>query len=233
MRKSIYFDRLMGLQDFEYRDFQRKLIPTVDPGTVIGVRTPSLRKLAKEIYRGKEYGEFLMDLPHCFYDENQLHTMIINEMDDFEETVCQVERFLPFVDNWATCDQLRPKAFKAAPEKLIEKNYIKKWLDSSHVYAKRYGMGCLMQYFLKDNFSPEYPHMIASVKSEEYYVNMMIAWYFATALAFRWNEALPYLTNGELSDWVAKKTIQKALESYRIDVEKKEILRSIRKRISI
>lgn len=228
MEKSIYYNRLSELQDLKYRDFQSKLIPTTPPETVIGVRTPEIRKLAKVIYKEDGYRQFLEDLPHSFYDENQLHAMIINQMGDFEEAVGEVERFLPFVDNWATCDLLKPKAFKRSHKGLVEQKYIKKWLDSSHEFTIRYGIGCLMNYFLKEDFSTEYLKMVASVKSEEYYVNMMIAWYFATALAFRWDETLPYIRGDELLPWVKRKTIQKAIESYRINAEQKKTLRIIR-----
>ncbi|MCI5698059.1 MAG: DNA alkylation repair protein [Clostridiales bacterium] len=231
IKKSIYYERLMELQDLKYRSFQSKLIPTVDLERVIGVRTPELRKLAKELYRDKEYGAFLGDLPHYFYDENQLHAMLINETDNFTEALRRVDIFLPFVDNWATCDQMRPKVFRESVSNGKFIKQIKKWLESGHEYTKRYGIGCLMQYFLDDNFSTEYIKMVAAVKSDEYYVKMMIAWYFATALAFRWDETLPYLTNGMLSDWVKRKAVQKAIESYRISREKKEILKGIRSTI--
>jgi 3-methyladenine DNA glycosylase AlkD len=213
-------------QDEKYRDFQVKLIPTVRPETMIGVRTPALRAYAKQLLRRPDVGAFLNALPHESFDENQLHAFLLSEIKDFDRCAAGVERFLPFVDNWATCDQLSPKAFKNKPQKLLP--YIRKWIGSEHVYTVRFAIGMLMQHFLDGNFSPEYPEMVAGARSEEYYVNMMRAWYFATALAKQYDSVIPYLEGNKLDTWTHNKTIQKSIESYRITDEQKEYLRTLK-----
>ena len=221
-------DRLFSLQDVKYRDFQGKLIPTVDPENVIGVRTPELRKLAKEYAKKEDIGDFLDELPHRFFDENQLHAFIISEFKDFDRAMAEAERFLPYVDNWATCDQMSPKVFKKNRKALLKN--IKKWLKSDKTYTVRFGVGMLMEHFLDEDFDPVYPEIVVTVESEEYYINMMIAWYFATALAKQYEAVLPFIEGNRLSAWTHNKTIQKAVESYRITQEQKEYLKTLKRR---
>lgn len=217
---------LFERQDIKYRDFQAKLMPTVDPEKMIGVRTPELRKLAKQLIKSGDAAEFTSELPHEYFDENQLHAFIISEMKDYEECIAEVNRFLPYVDNWATCDQLSPKVFKKHRAQLLGE--IKKWIKSEKTYTIRFGIGMLMQHYLDEDFKVEYPEMVAAVKSEEYYVNMMIAWYFATALAKQYEEILPFIENKVLDKWTHNKAIQKSVESYRITPEQKEYLKRLR-----
>ena len=219
--------QLFSLQDKKYRDFQVKLIPSVDPETVIGVRTPELRKLAKLLGKDERIGEFLNDLPHRYFDENQLHAFIISEIKDYDACMGAVCRFLPHVDNWATCDQMSPKVFKKhRPELLVR---IREWLNAEHSYTVRFALGMLMQHFLDEDFVPDFLEMAASVRSDEYYINMMIAWYFATALAKQWDSTLPLIKERRLDLWTHSKTIQKAVESNRIGEEQKTLLRGLRR----
>lgn len=220
-------DLLMELRDEEYANFHRKLIPNILPEKVIGVRTPALRKLAKQISRESFCRDFLKELPHSYYDENQLHGFIISEIKDFDACMEELEAFLPFIDNWATCDQTSPKIFKKRKEDLLP--YIPKWLDSEHTYTIRFGIGMLMQHFLDEDFLPEYLAMVSGIQSEEYYVNMEIAWYMATALAKQWDATIPYIEQGKMDVWVHNKTIQKARESYRITQEQKEYLKGLKR----
>lgn len=217
---------LFERQDIKYREFQAKLMPTVDPEKMIGVRTPELRKLAKQLIKSGDAAEFISELPHEYFDENQLHAFIISEMKDYGECIAEVNRFLPYVDNWATCDQLSPKVFKKHRADLLGE--IKKWIKSEKTYTIRFGIGMLMQHYLDEEFKPEYPEMVAAVKSDEYYVNMMIAWYFATALAKQYEEVLTFIENKVLDKWTHNKTIQKSVESYRITPEQKEYLKGLR-----
>jgi hypothetical protein len=219
-------DELFKLQDKKYGEFQTKLIPTASPDTFIGVRTPDLRNLAKRIVKENSYKDFLKELPHYYFDENQLHAFIISEIKDYDECLNYINEFLPYVDNWATCDQMSPKIFKKHPDKLI--GQIKKWMKTKETYTIRFGIGMLMQYYLDDNFKTEYLQMVSKIKSKEYYVNMMIAWYFATALAKQYEKTLPYIENKKLDTWTHNKTIQKAIESYRITLEQKEYLKSLK-----
>ena len=219
-------DEFFLLRDAGYRDFQIKLFPTVDPDTVIGVRTPQLRELAKRMIREGRADAFLAELPHEYFDENQLHAFILSEIKDFRVCLEGVKRFLPYVDNWATCDQLSPKVFAKHRGELIES--VLGWIDSDHTYTIRFGIGMLMQHYLGDAYDASYPEIVARIRSEEYYVNMMRAWYFATALVARWNEILPYIEGDKLDEWTRRKTIQKACESYRITPEQKELLRKLR-----
>ena len=218
--------RLFEMRDEAYGAFQVKLIPTASKDSFIGVRTPALRAFAKELYKSGEGEAFLQRLPHRYFDENQLHAFLISEEKDFDTCVKRVEAFLPYVDNWATCDQLSPKVFKKHRAELLP--YIKKWIAASHPYTIRFGIRMLMQHGLDDAFDPAYPALVANIRSEEYYVNMMIAWYFATALAKQYDAVLPYLEEKRLSPWVHSKAIQKALESYRISPEHKENLKQLR-----
>ena len=217
---------LFRMQDTQYRDFQAKLIPNVLPDGMIGVRTPDLRKFAKQLVKQGEADGFLRELPHRYFDENQLHAFILSELKDFDRCIGEVCRFLPYVDNWATCDQLSPKTFKKHRPELLE--YVQGWLASHETYTVRFAVGMLMQHFLDEDFDPAYPEAVAKIRSEEYYINMMIAWYFATALAKQYDAVIPYLKNRRLDDWTHNKTIQKAVESYRITEEQKAYLKSLR-----
>lgn len=221
-----YRKRLFALQDLAYRDFQAKLIPTVDPESVIGVRTPALRKLAKELFKEDAYRDFLAELPHTYYDENNLHAFMIEQLKDYEECLRQTEIFLPYIDNWATCDLFSPKVFASHKTELLER--IKVWMASGETYTVRYGIGMLMQFYLDADFKLEYAEMVASVESEEYYVKMMVSWYFATALAKQYESIVPFLEQKRLEDWTHNKAIQKARESRRITAEQKEYLKSLK-----
>ncbi|MCD7739306.1 MAG: DNA alkylation repair protein [Lachnospiraceae bacterium] len=218
--------RLFTLQDREYRDFQSALIPTVNQDSVIGVRTPVLRRYAKELAKREDIENFLADLPHFYFEENNLHFFIVEQTSDFEKCLDQVQAFLPYVDNWATCDQACPAVFKRCKGELLP--YIKEWVASDQTYTVRFGLGMLMRLFLDEDFSAEYLEMAAAVRSEEYYVNMMVAWYFATALAKQCDATLPYLVERRLPVWTHNKTIQKACESRRIRPEMKEYLRELK-----
>ena len=219
-------ETLFQLQDVKYRDFQSKLIPTAEADTVIGVRTPDLRKYAKKLIKREDIEGYLKSLPHRYFDENQLHAFIIIEIKDYDHCLEEVERFLPYVDNWATCDQMAPKVFAKRKEDLFER--IKVWISSGETYTVRFGIGMLMRHFLDEKFDLAYPEMVAGVRSEEYYVNMMIAWYFATALAKQYDAVLPYLEEKRLDVWTHNKTIQKSVESYRISPEHKKYLKSLK-----
>ena len=217
---------LFKLQDTEYRDFQSKLIPTVGVEYFIGVRTPELRKLAKTFAKRPDVDEFLQQLPHDYFDENQLHAFILSEMKDYEKCVEKLQIFLPYVNNWATCDQMSPKIFKKHKSELLP--IIDQWIASGETYTIRFGIGMLMEHFLDEDFDLAYPEKVASVRSEEYYVNMMIAWYFATALAKQYDAILPFIENKKLDKWCHNKAIQKSLESYRITTEQKKYLKSLK-----
>lgn len=213
-------------QDEKYRDFQAKLLPTVNSQSVIGVRTPILRAFAKNLYKENDFSDFLNDLPHKYFDENQLHAFLISEIKDFDFCIEELNKFLPFVDNWATCDQMSPKVFKKHKKELLEQ--IKIWILSEKTYTVRFAVGMLMQHFLDEDFSLEFPKMILKIRSEEYYVKMMVAWYFATALAKQYDAVLPFLENKSLEKWTHNKAIQKALESYRVSDEQKKYLRTLK-----
>lgn len=217
---------LFSYQDIKYRDFQINLIPNIESSTIIGVRTPVLRKLAKQIYLSNDYQDFLTQLPHSYFEENNIHAFIIEQIKDYDECMKLLNTFLPYVDNWATCDMMRPKVFKKNLDKLILDVY--QMLDRKDTYSIRFGIGMLMQYYLDEKFKEEYLVKVGSISSNEYYINMMISWYFATALAKQFSSTIKYLENHLLSTWVHNKTIQKAVESYRISSEKKEYLRSLR-----
>lgn len=217
---------LFQLQDKSYRDFQSKLIPTIPVGTIIGVRIPAIRKLAKEYGKDPESVEFLKQLPHTYYDENILHALLVAEITDYKVCVKEVERFLPYVDNWAVCDIFSPRVFRKNRDRLIDK--IKEWSASAHPYTCRFGMEMLMTHFLDEDFRVEYLEIPAAVHSEEYYVNMMIAWFYATALAKQWDATIGYIEDQRLDTWTHNKTIQKARESYRITPEQKEYLKTLK-----
>ena len=217
---------LLSMQDEKYRAFQVKLFPTVDPQTVIGVRTPDLRGYAKKLLKEEDVSAFLSDLPHRYFDENQLHAFILSELKDYGKCMEEVNRFLPYVDNWATCDQMSPKVFKKNRPQLLEQ--IRIWLKSDRTYTIRFAIGMLMEHYLEDAFDISYPEMVAGIRSDEYYVNMMIAWYFATALAKQYDAILPFIENRRLDVWTHNKAIQKAIESYRITPKQKEYLKGLK-----
>lgn len=217
---------LYSLRDEKYRDFQLKLIPTAAPDTFIGVRTPELRALAKKLVRQDSIVGFLKSLPHKYFDENQLHAFIISEIKDFDTCIKEVCRFLPFIDNWATCDQLSPKVFRKHKSELLV--YIKQWISSDKTYTVRFGTGMLLTHFLDDDFDARYLDMAAGIKSDEYYINMMTAWFFATALAKQYEAALPYIENRRLDAWTHNRAIQKATESYRVSEEHKQYLKKLK-----
>lgn len=219
-------EQLFALQDEKFRDFQAKLMPTVDKSLIIGVRTPALRQLAKKLYGTNDAAEFLEKVPHQYFDENQLHAFLISLITDFDSAITATENFLPYIDNWATCDQLHPKkAFAKNLSSLLKQ--IKIWIKSKETYTIRFGVEMLMAHFLDENFSPEQLKLVASVKSEEYYVNMMCAWYFATALAKQYDSTISYIEQKKLTPDVHAKTIRKAIESYRITDEQKKYLRTL------
>ena len=237
---------LFDQQDKKYREMQIRIVPSVDPESIIGVRTPILRKYAGELAKREDVGIFLEDLPHRYFDENQLHAFILSRSRDYEKCMAELERFLPYVDNWATCDQMSPKLFKKHRPELLER--IREWIRSDEAYTIRFGIGMLMEHFLDEDFSPEYPEMVAGVRpasdtnsqdglstsgsvqsgSEEYYIQMMIAWYFATALAKQYDVVLPYIEGQRLEPWTHNKAIQKSIESYRITPEHKDYLRTLK-----
>ena len=218
--------QLFALQDKTYQEFHSKLMPDTDKETVIGIRIPVLRKFAREFARRPEAREFLQQLPHQYYEENNLHMMLIIAEKDYEKCLAEVERFVPYIDNWATCDMPVPKCFAKHKQELLPK--VEEWIASEETYTIRYGIDLLMALYLDEDFRLEYLELAASVTSEEYYVKMVIAWYFATALAKQWDSTIPYIEQRRLSDWVHRKTIQKAVESYRITKEQKDYLRTLK-----
>lgn len=219
-------DELFKMQDIGYRDFNSKLIPTVKKEDMIGVRTPELRKYAKKLLKEEGVEDFLHSLPHKYFDENQLHAFIISEIKDFKLCIDELINFLPYLDNWATCDQLSPKIFKKYRNDLLP--HIYEWLKSDKTYTVRFGIGMLMEHFLDEDFKSEYPEMVAAVRSEEYYINMMTAWYFATALAKQYESILPFIEGNKLDTWTHNKTIQKAIESNRNSAEQKNYLKGLK-----
>ena len=220
--------RLFLLKDDGYAAFQAKLMPTVDPARIIGVRTPLLRQFAKELHKAGDNAAFLAALPHRYYEENNLHGFLLCEGKDYVETVRAVDAFLPFVDNWATCDSLSPKVFKKHRAEL--KADIDRWMASDKVYTVRFGIEMAMSHFLDEDFDPSFLEKAAALRFDEYYVKMMVAWYVATALAKQWDATLPLLTEGKLDDWTHNKSIQKAVESYRITDEQKAYLRTLKRK---
>ena len=221
IRKELFL-----MRDEPYAAFQTRLIPGIEQDQVIGVRTPELRKYAKQLVKKEIISAFLNDLPHRYFDENQLHAFIISEMNEYPRCMEETIRFLPYVDNWATCDQLSPKVFRNHRQELLEQ--IRIWIRSEKTYTIRFGIGMLMAHFLDEEFDPACPELVASVRSEEYYVNMMIAWYFATALAKQYDAVLPWLESRRMDRWTHNKTIQKAIESGRLPEDRKEYLRGLR-----
>lgn len=225
MKQNSIVNLLYTAADNVYKDFNSSLITTVDKKRFIGVRTPKLRAISHNIVKSGDWSDFIADLPHYFFEENQLHAFIISEIRDFDFVIAAVDKFLPYVDNWATCDQMSPKVFVKNSEKILP--YIKKWIKSKHVYTVRFGVLCLMRYFMNDKFDKKYMDIVAKIKSDEYYINMMRAWYFATAAVNHFDDVLSYLD--KLDDWTRGRTIQKAIESYRITPENKVKLKALRK----
>lgn len=217
-------EELFKFKDLKYKEFNQSLIPTVNPDTVIGVRTPVLRNFAKKVKDRAE--DFLNELPHVYYEENNLHAFIISLTENYDECVKRLNEFLPYIDNWATCDGIRPKPFKKNKQSLYAE--ICKWIRSKHIYTVRFAVLMLMTYYLDDDFSPEHLKLVAEIKSDEFYVKTMQAWYFATALAKRWDYAIEYLKDNRLPVWVHNKTIQKAVESYRITLDRKQYLKTLK-----
>ncbi len=220
-------ENLINFKDLGYKDFHSKLMPTVSKDKIIGVRIPILKKYAKEIYKLGDYNDFLRELPHNYYEENNLHAFIIAEIKDYNECINLTEKFLPYIDNWATCDTFLPKCFFKNKSDLL--NRIRVWINSNHVYTVRFAIKLLMSLFLDCDFKEEYLSLVASVKSEEYYVRMMIAWYFQTAISKKYDSAIVYLEKGILDAWTHNKAIQKSIESYRIKKEQKEYLKKLKK----
>lgn len=220
------YERLQTMGEPEYADFQAKLTPGIGREQFIGIRVPKLRKFAKEYYKEEETQEFLRKLPHSSYDENMLHGLLIEQIKDFELCIQAIDAFLPYVDNWAVCDIMSPKVLGKNKEALIL--HINRWIASPELYTCRFGIEMLMSYYLDESFKKDYLELPASVETEEYYLQMMIAWFFATALAKQWESTISYIENRRLSKWIHNKTIQKAIESRRITEEQKEYLRSLR-----
>ncbi|WP_034452709.1 DNA alkylation repair protein [Butyrivibrio sp. AE2032] len=220
------YEKLLEAKDDSYKEFQAKLVPNIDPATIIGVRTPQMRQIAKVIFTSGQMDDFLKELPHKYYEENLVHFFIISLIKDFDECIQAVETFLPYVDCWPVSDQATPKSFKKNHEKLFP--YIRKWIASDEVYTARFGIRMLMNEYLGDDFEEEYLELVASKKGDDYYLKMMVAWYFATALAKRYDESIKYIEDHRLDDWVHKKAIQKAIESFRVTDEHKEYLKSLR-----
>lgn len=221
-------DKLFEIQDTEYADFQCKLTPGVDRSLFIGVRVPAARALAKKLKDDPEVPAFLADVPHKYFDENMLHVLLLSQMKDYEACVEEVEKFLPYVDNWAVCDIMSPKIFAKNKDKLLPR--LKQWAKSKHLYTARFGVEMLMSFYLDDDFKPEYLEIPAAIKSDEYYMRMMNAWFYATALAKQWDATIVYLQENRLDAWTHNKTIQKARESYRITPEQKEYLKTLKRK---
>ena len=221
-------EELFALQDLKYKEFHKRLIPTIDEDTIIGVRIPALRALVKEFSATEEAAEFMKELPHPYYEENYVHAFLIEKIKGYDTCIRELDKFLPYVDNWATCDSMAPKVLKKHLPELMDK--IKEWLASDQIYTVRYGIGLLMKFYLDEAFEEKYLQMVADVQSEEYYINMMIAWYFATALAKHYEKALSYLEEQKLDVWTHNKTIQKAVESHRITPEQKAYLKTLKRK---
>ena len=220
------YDKLIEEKDDEYKKFQARLVPDIPPETIVGVRTPQMRRIAKEVFESEYRDEFLSDLPHKYYEENLIHFFVVALIKDFDDCVNAVEAFLPYIDCWPVSDQASPKSFKNNHQKLLP--YIKKWISSQHIYTARFGIRMLMNEYLGEDFKEEYLELVACKKGEEYYLKMMIAWFFATALAKRYDESVQYIENHRLDEWIHKKAIQKAVESNRVTDEHKEYLKSLR-----
>lgn len=219
--------KLFEMQDLQYKSFHSKLMPTVNPDKIIGIRVPQLRKFAKDFFKTPEAEEFIKKLPHQYYEEDNLHAFVIEQIKDYDETVYELNRFLPFVDNWATCDMMTPEAFKNNIDRLIVQ--IDKWIESNHIYEVRFAVNMLMKFYLEENFKEEYLRKVAEIESGEYYIKMVKAWYFATALAKQWDSAVRVIEENRLDVWTHNKTIQKSVESCRITQQQKEYLKGYRR----
>ena len=219
-------DRLTKEKDDKYKEFQSKLVPNIPKETILGIKTPKMREIAKEVFESEDKEIFLNELPHKYYEENLIHFFVISMIKDFDECIKRVEDFLPYVDCWPVSDQATPKVFKKNHNKLLP--YIKKWISSKHVYTARFGIRMLMNEYLGDDFKEEYLKWVSSKSGDDYYLKMMIAWFFATALAKQYNATIKYIENRYLDPWVHQKTIQKAIESYRVSEERKEYLRKLK-----
>lgn len=219
---------MFDLQDTTYQRFQQRLIPTVQSDLIIGVRTPAVRSLAKELFGTPEAEEFMQTLPHTFFEENNLHAFLIERIKDFDSAVNAIDRFLPYVDNWATCDSMSPKVLSKNIPALYKK--IQEWVESEKTYTIRFGIEMLLTFFLGEHFKSESLDLVSAIRSDEYYVNMMIAWYFATALAKQYDASLPFIEQRKLDAWTHNKTIQKAVESYRVPDEHKSYLRTLKRK---
>lgn len=217
---------LLSLQDLEYKNFHSKLMPTVNPEAIIGIRMPILRKYAKSLAKTADADEFLTILPHKYYEENNLHSLLIEPIKDYDKAISLTDEFLPYIDNWATCDLMSPKIFARHTDELFIK--INEWINSEQAYTVRYGIGMLMRYFLDEKFEENHLELASKIISNEYYINMMIAWYFATALAKQYSSAIKFIEQKKLTPWVHNKTIQKAIESFRVSPEHKAYLRTLR-----
>lgn len=227
MNQSDIISSFNAIKDEEYKAFNAKLLPTIDSDSIIGVRLPEVRKIAKDLIKDyRQVEEFMIALPHKYYEENLLHSALIALIKDYDLCMQEIEKFLPYVDNWAVCDCMSPKVFAKNTDKLLRK--IKNWIASKEVYTCRYGIGMLMRYFLDENFKPDYVMLVSSVKSDEYYINMMIAWFYATALAKQWDDTIFIVENKVLDKWIHNKTIQKAVESRRISQDKKTYLKELK-----
>ena len=219
---NAFLKSLYALQDTAYGDFNAKLIPNISKDCFIGIRTPILRKMAKDMVKSGQYKDFISCLPHQYFEENQLHAFILSEIKDFDFVITETDRFLPYINNWATCDQLSPHVFKKNLDTVYE--YVLKWIKSKDIYGVRFAIKTLMQYWLDDKFNEKYADMVANINSKEYYINMMRAWYFATAAAKQYDKILPYFKRGQIDEWTRLRAIQKALESFRVsDAHKKEL----------
>ena len=222
-------DYLLKNQDLQYKKFHSSLMPTINPQSIIGIKVPVLRNYTKELlkkYATQSFIPFFKDLPHQYYEENNIHAFLIEKINNYDECLFQLEQFLPYIDNWATCDMLNPKVFSKNKDKLLNK--INEWIKSSHTYTIRFGIGMLMRYFLDKDFNSSYLELVYSIKSEEYYVNMMKAWFFATALTKQYDATLPIIQNKKLDTWTHNKAIQKAIESFRVPAEHKQYLKTLK-----
>ena len=219
-------NKLKACSDKEYKEFQSKLVPGIDPDTILGIRTPDLRRITKELKGSKEAEEFLNTLPHNYYEENLLHFFLISEIKDFEACIKAVNTFLPYVDCWPVSDQATPKVFKKNHKKLS--TIVKDWIDSDLIYTSRFGMRILMNEYLGEDFKPEYLDWVACKKGDDYYIKMMVAWFFATALAKRYDESIIYIKEKKLEPWTHNKAIQKAIESFRVTDEHKAFLKTLK-----
>lgn len=222
-------DYLLKNQDLQYKQFHSSLMPTINSEVVIGIKVPILRNYTKELlkkYATQSFIPFFKDLPHQYYEENNIHAFLIEKINNYDECLFQLEQFLPYIDNWATCDMLNPKVFSKNKDKLLKK--INEWIKSSHTYTIRFGIGMLMRYFLDKDFNSSYLELVYSIKSEEYYVNMMKAWFFATALTKQYDATLPIIQNKKLDIWTHNKAIQKAIESFRVPAEHKQYLKTLK-----